>query len=70
MKLKDLEMVLNYIRTKRLGGDDEYEVNVWNEVGGVIIGVHKKHPVRTSRQFRYEDVLREALYDKKKNGGE
>ena len=70
MKLKDLEMVLNYIRTKRLGGDDEYEVNVWDGPGGVIIGVCKRHPIMTSRQFRYEDVLREALYDKKKNGGE
>lgn len=63
MKLKDLEMVLNYIRTKYLGGDDDWEVNLWNEVGGVIIGVHKRRPVMTSREFRYEQVLEDMQRD-------
>lgn len=63
MKLKELEMVLNYIRMKYLDGDDDWGVNLWNEVGGVIIGVHKNHPVMTSREFRYEDVLQDMQCD-------
>lgn len=62
MKLKDLEMVLHYIRTKYLGGSDDYKVNLWNEIGSVVIGIHKENPM-VSRTFRYEDVLQDMLHD-------